>query len=405
MNRKALVILALVVLLPTVTAEVSSNPGNRGYCREIPNLKVAGVIEAGIMSVCVWWEPDFSDDDFRVGVDVQAPPVNAGGSVTIVVVATSLDGCTAGAGAGDLQDSGLQSNLATGISRGIVQRYDMVGVSGGCSGVYTVTIQGLTVLMAVAFTRTFELPFQVHETWVDNQNRFCASSDFKTSCTTPTVNLAGTLALSGSLTLNGIPDTQQEIQAIADALAAGLDVTICPQVAPCYHVLSGAVNTPDVATELDEYTAAFCPGPTHGHCDLHLHGDIEVNPDEACGAVTPCQSQVSGVEVAIGNASFNTTFPESFEVTNPTSDFWVPVFLWAVAIIIFLWVAKLLAAGASTIGFVFALLGNTELQVLALVILGVALWLEASARERIYARWFRKRFEAKQAEGRRTTGT
>lgn len=231
---------------------------------------------------------------------------------------------------------------------------------------------------------------------MSNLNYLCAAtgddyeaySNSATVCNTPTVNaaitgsltatLAGTLALSGTVglsqsgawafTLSGIPDTQQEIQAIADALSAGLDVTICPELAPCYHVLSGEVGA-------------------------NLSGSVEV----------------TGVDVALNqtlnNATFNTQFPDSFEVTNPTSDFWVPVFLWFVAVIVFLWVAKLLAAGASTVGMVFALLGNTELQVLSLVILGVALWLEASARERIYARWFRKRREAKEAEGRRTTGT
>lgn len=201
-----------------------------------------------------------------------------------------------------------------------------------------------------------------------------------------TATLAGSLALSGTVglsqsgawafTLSGIPDTQQEIQAIADALTAGLDVTVCPLSSPCYHVLSG---------ELDANVA--------GDLNTHVDGSLAL----------------TGVDIAVNNtfnnSTFDAVFPDSYEVTNPTSDFWVPVFLWLVAIIVFLWVAKLLAAAASTVGFLFALLDNMELQVLALIILGVALWLEASARERIYARWFRKRREAKEAEGRRTTGT
>lgn len=59
----------------------------------------------------------------------------------------------------------------------------------------------------------------------------------------PSQKLSGSLAVSGGLTLSGIPDTQEEIQAIADALAAGLEVTICPEAQPCYHILSGALDT------------------------------------------------------------------------------------------------------------------------------------------------------------------
>lgn len=67
------------------------------------------------------------------------------------------------------------------------------------------------------------------------------------------------------------------------------------------------------------------------------------------------------------------------------------LFLWLALLIIFLRLSKLLAAAASSVGLGFSLLfpGDAGWQVFAFLILAVALWLEAFARDAIYARFFR----------------
>lgn len=255
---------------------------------------------------------------------------------------------------------------------------------------------------------------------MSNFNFLCAAtgddydaySNSATVCNTPTVNAAitGTLTATLAGTIHSIIDSWPTLN-----LAGGLTVSDDTNGWAIHQdPISGDLELlitgwPDLTVHQDPVSGSIQVCGQTGVC-----GPIELAPilAEISGRINTDVNgtlALSGVELALNqtlnNATFNTQFPDSFEVTNPTSDFWVPVFLWFVAVIVFLWVAKLLAAGASTVGMVFALLGNTELQVLALVILGVALWLEASARERIYARWFRKRREAKESEGRRTTGT
>jgi hypothetical protein len=79
----------------------------------------------------------------------------------------------------------------------------------------------------------------------------------QSECLTPTINtvlsgtisalvsggLTVTLAPGGSLAVTGIPDTQQEIQAIADALAAGLTVHLCGQAGACGVIETNANTT------------------------------------------------------------------------------------------------------------------------------------------------------------------
>jgi hypothetical protein len=122
-------------------------------------------------------------------------------------------------------------------------------------------------------------------------------------------------------------------------------------------------------------------------------GELDIHQDQACGAAagTPChlRHQNFTADVDIGNQTV--AIPSSFEVTNTTGDFFAPILLWIVGIWASMRLAKLMAAGACTIGLGFSLVapGNLPLQILALAILGVVLWLEAFARERIYAHFFK----------------
>lgn len=101
----------------------------------------------------------------------------------------------------------------------------------------------------------------------------------------------------------------------------------------------------------------------------------------------------------IANSDGNVIMPSSLDISSTTGDFWLPVFLWFAAVLLFLKLGKLLAAGASTAGLGLALAtnGNLGWAALALIILVLALWLEATLMEGIYQRWFSGRAGRREA--------
>lgn len=72
--------------------------------------------------------------------------------------------------------------------------------------------------------------------------------------------------------------------------------------------LSGSINVPDVALEIDEWRADMCDNPAgHGHCELHLHGGVDVE-------CTGCNSTLSVGSINITNNQGNQTVePEGFD--------------------------------------------------------------------------------------------
>ncbi len=213
------------------------------------------------------------------------------------------------------------------------------------------------------------------------------------TCTDPTINaaitgtltatLAGTLALSGTVglsqsgswtfTLNGIPDTQQEIQAIADALAGGLGVSICPPADPCYHVLSGEV-------------------------DAHLDGRIntDVNGTLALTGVT--------VNQTIDNQSISALFPDtlhlcgadpgdgscpSVSASNVELGHWLPIVAILLVLLAGIYWSNPLLMTMGVLGlFVFFAAGFPikELGWLAIIVLAIL----APAIARFHGNWKRR---------------
>lgn len=90
---------------------------------------------------------------------------------------------------------------------------------------------------------------------------------------------------------------------------------------------------------------------------------------------------------------------EPVNIESSTLDFWVPVLLWFAALLFFLKFGKLMAAGAATAGVGLALAtgGDLGFMALALVLLVLALWLEATVMEAIYQRWFSGRAGRREA--------
>jgi hypothetical protein len=81
---------------------------------------------------------------------------------------------------------------------------------------------------------------------------------------------------------------------------------------------------------------------------------------------------------------------EPVNIESATLDFWLPLSLWFIGLLVFLKLGKLLAAGATTagLGLTLATGGDMGWAALALIILVLALWLEATLMEGIYQRWF-----------------
>lgn len=129
--------------------------------------------------------------------------------------------------------------------------------------------------------------------------------------------------------------------------------------------------------------------------DTTADGKLTVAQDEACGATVRCLSDVNSTTI-IGTANVNTTEASQLQVDlkfpgsqgSNGGDFFLPVFLWFFALLVFLRLGRLLAAGACTIGLIGSLVvDSAPFQGVALVILLVAVWLEATAHDRIYQRF------------------
>lgn len=196
-----LAVVLLMLLMPSVQAQNSATgeDAHRGYYADVAT--VTGITSGG--DVRTWIEypsnvisatQTFPITGFGEG------PTTVTGSVVYMWIFSTLNGCTAGT-------VGQSTLTAFGVNSAAFALVTMT--SNFCSGILTTEIQINSV----------------------TQFRFLHAFYVRV------IPTAFTNALSG------IPDTQQETQAIADALNAGLDVTICPELEPCYNVLSGAVNT------------------------------------------------------------------------------------------------------------------------------------------------------------------
>lgn len=355
-------------------------------------ISVAGVLAAGQVNACLYYDDTVQElfpstsSTTRATIVVSGPSLPLGVVATMTATTGSRVGCTEPASPwttvltaglfGFIGTSTTSFTLTDSLCKGFVRIVLTAGAA-------PLTFYDIQLPFAIQRPTHYSLNYDCDST-ADTPHTFdiitdtCNENDYQISGTL-TATLAGTLALSGTLGLSqsgswtfaitGIPDTQQEIQAIADALAAGLDVSICPPTAPCYHVLSGEL-------------------------DANLDGDIGVDilddtTDDAMLTVPTAMVDIGNQSVVFPDNLTVQGFPSTFEVSNGTSDFFAPILLWVTAFFICLRFRKLLSAGACTLGIIVSAFQlDFGWQAACIGVLGIALWLEALGKDDIIQNFF-----------------
>lgn len=257
-------VLVVIAMLFVGLAPMTVQADTSGGCDDGPRTKtipaVAGVVAAG--PAAAWASPLSCAVAHSATQVLQWTGTYTGPAFVVaptVTWSTAMTGCTASA------VTVVNFNDATGSDSIAAATITMTSTE--CRGTFSVAVTATVMGATGSFHALFPVNIRVEqpnfmflcnateatanayapgtatcqEPQLNNLNYQCAAtgaapdafSESTTTCLTPDM----------TLTVSGIPDTQQEIQAIADALSAGIDVTICPQIAPCYQVLSGAIDT------------------------------------------------------------------------------------------------------------------------------------------------------------------
>lgn len=226
-------ILIAALIIPAMNVQaVGDNWGTDSDCMEYAVPNVALTVNAGNIIFCARY-PHFgvpySNSVFNVGATLSGPVITAVGGATTAITITAGTGCTAGA-------STTRTGLAAlGVAQTVTTTMTMTGPI--CTG----KMRGTTTLLAGTVISDTELPFTVY-----------AQDTIKNSV----------------------------------EIGCGEDSTY--QITSAPAIITDCADTAE-SREIDEWRSDMCDNPAgHGHCELHIHGGLNVNEEEACGAVTPC---------------------------------------------------------------------------------------------------------------------
>lgn len=259
----------LLVLAPVVQAQQPGGAaGDKQQYAYRELSAISGVITASTMEA--WFTSPTESSaagTHYIGFNVAGPDIPTGGVATFTASTIAATGCTIGTWVT------VSETLAAGTGATSYAPVTMTGSD--CTGVAEMQIQAGVIPVTLA---RFRFPFDIH--------------------VTPT---AFTNTLSGGVTVTddangwavtGIPDTQQELQAIADAitLLQSLGITV-----------SGSLAVDIVDDTTDDGLLSM---------------------------------PVGNLNATFNNASFPTTVPSSFEVSNEVSDFWFPILFWIACILV-----------------------------------------------------------------------
>lgn len=227
----------------------------------------------------------------------------------------------------------------------------------------------------------FSLSVSRNRAYPGEEVQFAASQSYMDG-TARTGNAAGTLFYlynpSGVAVLNGVTGTEPDRPGIytkSHVLATDAPHGNWRVVAETTDTASGAPITVAATFTVDHNTTA--------HFDALIQalvlGNITVYDQYGGWILENITDHRNGtIELASMNDFDNLGF-----------DGTVLIFVWMTALIWCLRNAKLLAAGIATIGVLVTLIKwEPGLQALAILLFGIALWLEATLRDRIYSRWF-----------------
>lgn len=263
-------IATLAVSLFSLPAQAAGdNVGTDTDCMEYAVPNVALTVNAGNIIFCVRYPHvgvPYSNSAFNVGATLSGPVITAVGGSTTTITITPGSGCTAGS---PTTRSGL---AALGVATTTNTVMTMTGPV--CTG----RMRGITTLTAGTVISDQEMPFTVY-----------AQDTIKNSV----------------------------------EIGCGEDSTYQITTAPA--IITDCADTA-TSREIDEWRSDMCDNPAgHGHCELHLHGGIDVDStitgeldihqDEACGATIPCL-----LEGDIGfSGSFNITQNGNTTIMPPFS--------------------------------------------------------------------------------------
>jgi len=134
------------------------------------------------------------------------------------------------------------------------------------------------------------------------------------------------------------------------------------------------------------------------HINEHLHalGADNITHQQILDALEALNITVTGNFTDLDNATYELLIEKlgapgmPVEISNENLDYFLPVLIWAVALLIMLRYKKLLSASACSLGLMISLATDIPLAVhsLAVAALLVALWMEATGRDGIIQSWF-----------------
>lgn len=250
----ALIILTLLgLMLPAVKGQTNDS-ANESKCAPAFNINISpphASIGNGYINFCVTYPSIVAaGSTFQVISILTAPPTVSPMFNSAAVAFSAISGCTEGASPTQLSPS-TNGVIGTMVTQGTT--FTMTTGSDQCDFVAGVTLAiGVTVLQI--YSATISMMARTEDLRVDNFNFLCDApgivpnsySETTTTCNDVIFSLSGTInaVMSGALALSGtltVSDDANGWTIHQDPISGSL--TICPVSAPCYHVLSGALNS------------------------------------------------------------------------------------------------------------------------------------------------------------------
>jgi hypothetical protein len=218
----ACLVAATILAIQPTEAQAISDPGMLASCAPPYQTTGTASIGGGLINWCVYYP-----DTVMPGATFNVFSVLTGPTSTAPVFSAATDAFSASSGCTEGTPSRLTPavNGVVGIIVTYTSTFTMAAGSESCRGNAFISLTVGTVPQEI-YTTAIPMAILTENVRVDNFDYLCDApaiapnsySTTATTCNDPNI------ALSGSLTLAGVPDTQEELQAVADAIAAGLTV-------------------------------------------------------------------------------------------------------------------------------------------------------------------------------------
>lgn len=353
------VLLAVILLFSSAHAQESNAAGSSQslvQCSTRDLAAISGAITASTVQACLT-SPEIARTSTSVrgmAWNVQGPDVPTGGTASFTASTISASGCTVGSW------TTISELLAAGT--GATSYAEITMTSNECRAFVRMVVTAAAIPVTLA---TFVFPINVYVEHTAFTNTVSGGLTVTDDANGWAVNVAGgitvTLAPGGSIAVTGIPDTQQEIQAVADAILLLQNLNV--------DLVDDTTNDGALTVDLAD--------------DSTADGYLSTPPVD--------------INATFNNSEFSTIFPDEFNVNarfpggaeNPGFDFWAGVVFWLLVLGFFLYQAWWFAAGFAIPGLLDAMF---PLQIpddmslyLTLCLLGVVL--EVAAHKFSFGHW------------------